>query len=118
MYRTAGIADLHTGHDMYDKQNEEEKRRIDEQRQSNFQQNRMSDQEFSEKLNESKNKNSDSYSRQQNEIPAARGLLELQNKDRINKGGRKKTRKTYKKRKSHKRRKSRRSRRSRRSRKL
>ena len=109
MSRTADIGSLHTGHDMYDKQNEEEKRRIDEQRQSNFQQNRMSDQEFSEKFDESKNKNSDSYSRQQNEIPAARGLLELQNKDRKNKGGRKRTRKTYKRRKSHKSRKSRRS---------
>ena len=104
MSRTAGIADLHTGHNLYDEQNAQEKRRIDEQRQSNFQQNRMSDQEFSEKFNETKNKNSDSYSRQQNEIPASRALLELQNKDRIEKGGRKKRRKTYKKLKSHKRR--------------
>jgi hypothetical protein len=110
MSRTADIGSLHTGHDMYDKQNEEEKRRIDEQRQSNFQQNRMSDQEFSKKFDESKNKNSDSYSRQKIEIPAARAMLELGDEKRIKKGGRKRTRKTYKRRKSHKKRKSRKSR--------
>jgi len=113
MSRTADIGSLHTGHDKYDKQNEAEWKNIDKQRQNTYETNRMSDQEFSEKLNESKNKNSDSYSRQKNEIPAARGLLELQNKDRIEKGGRKKSRKTHKKRKSHKRRKLRRSRKSR-----
>lgn len=118
MSRTAGIADLHTGHNLYDEQNAQEWKNIDKQRQDTYVTNRMKDDEFSEKFNESKNKNTDLYSRQQNEIPAARAMLQLRDPDRVGKGIKNKSRKMHKRhaprksRKSHKRRASRKMRKS------